>query len=121
MWISTAAAPGGSRVERWCITCTWLSPQCGRRPSQGDYCDLDLAVLDQCDADAGCITLVDATVSTDVPVSGDIYFVVDGYSEEGCPFTLTLTSLPMPPPVTFCAVTEAVSDTFSATPAPVRT
>jgi hypothetical protein len=77
---------------------------------EGSYCDLDLAVLDQCDADAGCIILVDATVTTEAPVSGDIYFVVDGYSEEGCPFTLTLTSLPMPPPVTFCDLTEAVTD-----------
>lgn len=79
---------------------------------EGDYCDLDLAVLDQCDADAGCITVVDATVTTEVPLSGDIYLVVDGYSEEGCTFTLTLTELPMPPPATFCALTEAVSDTL---------
>ena len=79
---------------------------------EGSSCDLDLAVLDQCDADAGCITVVDATVTTEAPVSGDIYLVVDGYSEEGCPFTLTLASLPMPPPVTFCDLAEAVSDTL---------
>jgi hypothetical protein len=77
---------------------------------QGDYCDLDLAVLDQCDADAGCLALVDATVTTDVPVSGDIFFVVDGYSEEGCSFSLTLTSLPMPPPVTFCDAVEPITN-----------
>jgi hypothetical protein len=82
---------------------------------EGDYCDLDLAVLDQCDADAGCIILADATVTTDVPVSGDIFFVVDGYSEEGCSFSLTLTSEPMPPAATFCDMVEAVTDTIFAT------
>ena len=36
--------------------------------------------------------------------------MVDGYSEEGCSFSLTLTSLPMPPPVTFCDAVEPITD-----------
>ena len=37
--------------------------------------------------------------------------VVDGYSEEGCPFTFTITSLPMPEPVSFCDLVQAIPDT----------
>jgi hypothetical protein len=78
---------------------------------EGSTCDLDLAVLNMCDENDGCIAVVDASVVTEVPVSGDIYFVVDGYSEEGCPFTFTITELPLPPPVTFCDLAVAVNDT----------
>jgi hypothetical protein len=77
---------------------------------QGDYCDVDLAILNQCDEDAGCIDVVDATYTTTEPVSGDIYFVVDGYDEGGCPFTLTLTENPLPEPTTFCDLTQAVTE-----------
>ncbi len=76
---------------------------------EGSSCDVDLAVLDQCDEDLGCVTLVDAGVTTDVPVSGDIYFVVDGWMEEGCPFTFTITEDPLPPAVTFCDLAEVVT------------
>jgi len=78
---------------------------------EGSGCDLDLAVLSECDENTGCVALVDASVATEVPVSGDIYFVVDGYSEEGCPFTFTITELPMPPAASFCDLAEAVADT----------
>ena len=72
-------------------------------------CDLDLAVLDQCDEDLGCLSIGDTGVVTDVPVSGDIYLVVDGYGEEGCPFTLTVTELPLPPAKTFCDLVEVLA------------
>ena len=78
---------------------------------QGDYCDVDLAILNLCDESAGCIDVVDANYTTPEPVSGDVYFVVDGYDEWGCPFTLTLTEIPLPPPVTFCGLAEVVTET----------
>ena len=56
-------------------------------------CDLDLAVLDQCDEDLGCLIVVDNGVYVSEPVPGDIYFVVDGYAGAACPFTLTITCL----------------------------
>lgn len=102
--------PGGEVVFHIFLT----SPTMFEATVEGSYCDLDLAVLDQCDENLGCITLVDAGVTTDVPVSGDIYFVVDGYSEEGCPLTFTITELPLPPAVTFCDLAEVVTGpTFS--------
>ena len=78
---------------------------------EGQGCDLDLAILNTCDEVAGCIDVVDAGFATTEPVSGDIYFVVDGYSEEGCPCILTVTGAPLPPPATFCDLAEAVIDT----------
>lgn len=78
---------------------------------EGQGCDLDLAILNMCDEAAGCIDVVDAGFATTEPVSGDIYLVVDGYSEEGCPFILTVTGAPLPPPASFCEMAEAVVDT----------
>ena len=100
--------PGGEVVYHLFLA----SPTMFEATVEGSYCDLDLAVLDQCDENAGCIILVDQTVVTEVPVSGDIYFVVDGYSEEGCPFTLTVTGLPLPPAVTFCDLVVPVTETY---------
>jgi hypothetical protein len=77
---------------------------------QGDYCDVDLAILNQCDEGAGCIDVVDATYSTTEPLSGDIYLVVDGYDEGGCPFTLTLTEESLPEPTTFCDLAQVVTE-----------
>jgi hypothetical protein len=99
--------PGGEVVYHLFLA----EPAMFQATVEGDWCDVDLAVLDQCDENAGCIALVDATVATTEPVSGDIYFVVDGYSEEGCPFTFTITSLPMPEPVSFCALVQTMPDT----------
>ena len=96
--------PGGEVVFHIFLA----SPTMFTASVEGSGCDVDLAVLDQCDEDLGCVTLVDAGVTTDIPVSGDIYFVVDGYSEEGCPFTFTITEDPLPPPVTFCELAEVV-------------
>jgi len=64
-------------------------------------CDLDLAVLDLCDEVAGCLIVADSGVQTNVPVSGDFYFVVDGYNGASCDFTLTLTEV-IVEPVDFC-------------------
>jgi hypothetical protein len=78
----------------------------------GSGCDLDLAVLDQCDEDLGCLIVVDSGVETAVPVSGDFYFVVDGYGGAGCPFTLEIATAELPPPpvaVDFC---NSVEDVF---------
>lgn len=68
-----------------------------------DGCDLDLAVLDQCDEDLGCLIVVDEGVITNVPVSGDFYFVVDGYAGAECSFTFEIISQALPEPVDFCA------------------
>jgi hypothetical protein len=75
-------------------------------------CDLDLAVLDQCDADLGCQIVVDSGVSTNVPLSGDFYFVVDGYGGAECDFTFTINSLAPPEPVDFCADVEQATGTY---------
>ncbi len=81
----------------------------------GDGCDLDLAVLDQCDEDLGCLIVVDSGVVTNTPVSGDFYFVVDGYNGAGCSYTIDfVTGTPPPPPpvVDFC---DSVEDVFGTT------
>lgn len=78
----------------------------------GDGCDLDLAVLDQCDEDAGCLIVADTGVVTNAPVFGDLYFVVDGYAEEGCSFTFTITELDSPEPTTFCDLVETMTGTY---------
>ncbi len=78
-------------------------------------CDLDLAVLDQCDEDLGCLIVVDSGVVTNVPVSGDFYFVVDGFGGAGCAFTLEIASAATPPPppvVDFCDSVEDVFGTY---------
>ncbi len=65
-------------------------------------CDLDIAVLDACDEGAAnCLIVVDSGVSTNVPVSGDFFFVIDGYGGAACPFTFTITELPL---ADFCAL-----------------
>ncbi|MCB1183178.1 hypothetical protein KDM41_07080 [bacterium] len=76
-----------------------------------DAGDLDLAVLDQCDETLGCLIVVDSGVSTNVPVSGDFYFVVDGYNGAASPFTFTIDSVALPEPVDFC---DAVEDVFGS-------
>ncbi len=81
----------------------------------GNGCDLDLAVLDQCDEDLGCLIVVDSGVVTNVPVSGDFYFVVDGYAGAGCDFTFEIVSAAAPPPpptVDFCASVEDVFGSY---------
>ncbi|MBE0567888.1 MAG: hypothetical protein IH621_18180 [Krumholzibacteria bacterium] len=75
-------------------------------------CDLDLAVLDQCDEDLGCLIVVDSGVVTNVPVTGDFYFVVDGYAGAECPFTFEIISVPVPEPVEFCSAVEEVYGTY---------
>jgi len=40
--------------------------------------ELDLVVLNQCDEYLGCEIVVDSSVATNVPLSGDYYFVVEG-------------------------------------------
>lgn len=99
--------PGGEVVYHLFLA----APAMFEASVEGTTCDLDLAVLNACDENTGCIALVDASVATEVPVSGDIYFVVDGYSEEGCPFTFTITEIPMPPAASFCDLAEAIVDT----------
>jgi hypothetical protein len=81
-------------------------------------CDLDLAVLDSCDEDLGCLIVSDGGgVLTNVPVQGDFYFVVDGYNGAACSFTFQVdTQAPPPPPEPevigpFCDVVEDVTGT----------
>jgi hypothetical protein len=64
----------------------------------GATCDLDLAVLDLCDEVTGCLIVVDSGVYTNSPVSGDFYFVVDGYAGAACRYVLTITEKYTPPP-----------------------
>jgi len=71
-----------------------------------DGCDLDLAVLDQCDEDTGCLIVADSGVETTGEVSGDFYFVVDGYNGAECSYTFTISTLTPPPPVSFCDLVE---------------
>ncbi len=66
-------------------------------------CDLDLAVLDQCDEDLGCLVVADEGVTVSEPVAGDYYFVVDGYGGDSCPYTLTINTIE---PVDFCDLVE---------------
>jgi len=98
--------PGGEVVFHLFLT----EPTMFTATVQGDFCDVDLAILNLCDEAAGCIDVVDATYSTTEPVSGDIYLVVDGYDEGGCPFTLTLTENSLPEPTTFCDLAQVVTE-----------
>jgi hypothetical protein len=68
--------------------------------------DLDLAVLDQCDEDLGCLIVADAGVSTNTPQSGTIYFVVDGYNGAAGSFTLEFIRDPDPEPIDACERVE---------------
>lgn len=57
-------------------------------------CDLDIAVLDACEEGAtNCLIVVDSGVVTNVPVSGDFYFVIDGFGGASCAFTFTITEV----------------------------
>jgi hypothetical protein len=60
-------------------------------------CDLDLAVLDACDEVLGCQVVADVGVVTNEPVTGEFWFVVDGYLGESCAFDLVVEWLPPPP------------------------
>ena len=106
--------PGGEVVFHMFLS----APAMFSASVQGDYCDVDLAILNQCDESGGCIDVVDVEYTTPEPVSGDIYFVVDGYDESGCTFTLTLTELPLPEPTSFCDSVQVVTEsgTFSGYP-----
>jgi hypothetical protein len=64
--------------------------------------DLDLAVLDQCDEDLGCILVADFGVVTNAPLSGTFYFVVDGYNGVAGSFELVFTEIMPPPPASAC-------------------
>ena len=68
--------------------------------------DLDLAVLDQCDEDLGCLIVADTGVSTLVPQVGTIYFVVDGYLGVSGTFDLEFIQDPLPEPIDACARVE---------------
>lgn len=73
-------------------------------------CDLDIAVLNMCDEDLGCIGVVDGSVNGINGWTGDIYFVVDGYSGAACDFDITVTLTPYTPPepVAFCDLVQDV-------------
>lgn len=76
-----------------------------------DGCDLDIAVLDLCDEDLGCIGVADSSVQSEGPGwTGDVWFVVDGYSGAGCAFDLTLdwSDYVPPAPISFCDVVEDI-------------
>lgn len=64
--------------------------------------DLDLAVLDQCDEDLGCIIVSDAGIVTNSPVQGTFYLVVDGYAGAAGTFDLILTEEDLPEPADAC-------------------
>lgn len=61
-------------------------------------CDLDLAVLDQCDEDLGCLGVLDNGVMVTQPLPGEFYFVVDGYNGASCDFEITFLTEPYVPP-----------------------
>lgn len=64
--------------------------------------DLDLAVLDQCDEDLGCLIVADFGVSTNTPLSGTFYFVVEGYAGAAGSFTIEFIADPLPEPIDAC-------------------
>ncbi|HPF70540.1 MAG TPA: hypothetical protein PLQ13_07735 [Candidatus Krumholzibacteria bacterium] len=78
----------------------------------GNGCDLDMAVLDGCDETLNCLIVVDSGVQTNVPVSGDFYFVVDGYNGAACDFTFSINSAAVPEPASFCANVLDVTGTY---------
>lgn len=71
----------------------------------GMTCDLDLAVLDMCDEDFGCLIVADVGVYVSAPYPGEFYFVVDGYNGAACDYTITFTTTPFVP-LSFCALVE---------------
>lgn len=75
-------------------------------------CDLDLAVLDGCDEALNCLIVVDSGVQTNSPVSGDFYFVVDGYAGAECAFTFNINSVTPPPPASFCDLVQDVTGNY---------
>jgi hypothetical protein len=80
---------------------------------EGNGCDLDMAVLDGCDETLNCLIVVDSGVQTNSPVTGDFYFVVDGYNGAECDFTLTTESVALPEPANFCdLVLDATGNYF---------
>jgi hypothetical protein len=64
--------------------------------------DLDLAVLDACDEDLGCLIVADTGVETLSPIQGTLYLVVEGYAGAAGPYELVLTSQALPEPVNVC-------------------
>jgi hypothetical protein len=81
-------------------------------------CDLDLAVLDQCDEDLGCLGVFDNGVMVTQPLPGEFYFVVDGFNGASCDFEITFLTEPYVPPTgeidDFCpSVHEVTGSVFS--------
>lgn len=73
--------------------------------------DLDLAVLDACDEDLGCLGVFNAGVYVSEPYPGELWFVVDGYAGDVGPYTLTFTTTPYVAPPTMCALVQDVTGT----------
>lgn len=67
-------------------------------------CDLDLAVLDMCDEDLGCLIVANYGVYVSEPYPGEFFFVVDGYYGDACSYTITFETTPYeePEPLNFC-------------------
>lgn len=53
-------------------------------------CDLDLAILIDCDAQLGCVEVTDDGAASSSPQQGDFWFVVDGYQGAACVFELAV-------------------------------
>lgn len=64
--------------------------------------DLDLAVLDACDPDLGCLIVVDTGVETLSPLTGTFYLVVEGYGGAAGAYDLVLETQSLPVPLNFC-------------------
>ncbi|MBK8166982.1 MAG: hypothetical protein IPK64_13665 [bacterium] len=74
--------------------------------------DLDLAVLDACDENLGCLIVVDSGVYVSEPLPGEYYFVVDGYGGATGPFTITFTLTDFVPPPSMCDLIQDVTGTY---------
>lgn len=72
-----------------------------------ETCDLDLAILDRCDEELGCLELVDSGFRVRESMSGDLFFVVDGFAGAACDFELCFSSLPPLPPA--CSVVQPLA------------
>ncbi len=70
----------------------------------GDFGDVDLIILDQCDEDLGCLGVFDSGAGVSSPFAGTFYFIVDGYGGAATTFTFEMTITPYVPPVVapFC-------------------
>jgi hypothetical protein len=77
-----------------------------------DGCDNDLAVLDMCDEDLGCLGVFNGSVNGTGPGwTGELWMVVDGYNGTGCPFDITITTTPyVAPPSDFCELAEDIEE-----------